>query len=257
MAQSQGAIQLDGVKLISTAKPTSSYKGPSPLRKRLAIGAAVVVAGMLAILVALLVIQPWKSAPSWAMRQNIWTKSALHPGLHEATISPDGTLRSLVDLPLDAETNGTLHLEYEAKLNDGMLIFSLDHEEAVLDVGCFNGMLHLVLSPNVALTTALQPGTIISGSHLWECTLSSDMANGTSSKGAHAILHRVTAVAEAPSDIATISMTVEPVGLAELFQVGGEHIWLGGSGVVGWSSGGGCNGSKGWATALKGSGVKG
>merc|ERR1719454_1619412 len=79
-------------------------------------------------------------------------------------------------------------------------------------------MLHLVLSANVALTTALQPGTIISGSHLWGCTLSIDMANSTSSKGAHAILHRVTAVADVPSDVATISMTVEPVGLAELFQ---------------------------------------
>ena len=53
-------------------------------------------------------------------------------------------------LPSAAANNGTtggeLHLTYSAKLHPGITFFSLDHEESVLDVGCFDGHLNLELS---------------------------------------------------------------------------------------------------------------
>ena len=106
----------------------------------------------------------------------------------------------------------SLNMHYEAELDDRLTIFSLDHEESVMDVGCFDGGLHLKLEGSYTLA----PGTIVVGSHRWGCT---GLGLGSNNETvAVAILHEIVFIKQVPEDGATFSMIVREVSLVSMFK---------------------------------------
>ena len=168
-----------------------------------------------------------RKQPSWERQPSRFAASAMDAGLLVPNVAPDGTLSQEVHIQADPgnASSGILHLNYTAKLHQGISFFSLDHEESVLDVGCFDSHLNLELSLDEAEARAvLQPGVVVTGSHNWGCTaaglglVAASMSNV--SQAARAILHRIVSVADTPADGATISLVVESVGLHSVF----EHV---------------------------------